>query len=85
MHGPQDLMRPRILKFFWISGLNKAVDEDVVGAGLAPELAQPTGHQRREGRFAPGALGAARELHPIVIVTLPPRRWLGGAACRGRV
>jgi len=65
------------------------VDEGVVGAGLAPELAQPTGHQRREGRFAPGALGGARELLPLVIVTLPPRRritwrWLDGAACRGR-
>ena len=65
------------------------VDEGVVGAGLAPELAHPTGHQRREGRFAPGALGGARELLPLVIVTLPPRRritwrWLDGAACRGR-
>ena len=66
------------------------VDEGVVGAGLAPEFAHPTGHQRREGRFAPGALGGARELLPLVIVTLPPPRrriawrWLSGGGCRGR-
>lgn len=52
------------------------VDEGVVGAGLAPELAQPGGHQRREARFAPGALGGARELLPVVTW-----RWLSG---RGR-